>query len=101
MLADLGAAHALRHRHAALAAEQVGFVAGDCDARIAVLDGADQLAGGADQLPGLAKIIVLDPAACPAGDEYLTWADFAALQGWPPRRTRSRPGSPPSARTTR
>jgi long-chain acyl-CoA synthetase len=30
-------------------------------------------------LPGLKKIIVRDPAACPAGDRYLSWADFAAL----------------------
>ena len=68
--------------YATLAAEQVGFVAGDCDARIAVLDGADQLARWApvlDELPGLAKVIVLDAAACPAGDQYLTWDDFAAL----------------------
>jgi long-chain acyl-CoA synthetase len=32
-----------------------------------------------DQLPGLQKIIVLDPAACPAGEPYLTWDAFAAL----------------------
>ena len=31
------------------------------------------------QLPGLAKIIVLDSAACPPGELYLTWADFVAL----------------------
>jgi long-chain acyl-CoA synthetase len=30
-------------------------------------------------LPGLKTIIVRDPAACPAGDQYMTWADFAAL----------------------
>ncbi len=85
VLADLGAVHAGGIPvtfYATLAAEQVGYVAGDCDARIAVLDGADQLARWApvlDQLPGLAKIIVLDAAACPAGDQYLSWADFAAL----------------------
>jgi long-chain acyl-CoA synthetase len=85
VLADLGAVHAGGIPvtfYATLAAEQVGFVAADCDARIAVLDGADQLARWApvlDRLPGLAKIIVLDAAACPAGDQYLTWADFVAL----------------------
>jgi long-chain acyl-CoA synthetase len=47
-----------------------------------VLDGADQLARWEpvlDRLPGLKKIIVLDAAACPAGDRYLTWDGFAAL----------------------
>ncbi len=85
VLADLGAVHAGGIPvtfYATLAAEQVSFVAGDCDARIAVLDGADQLARWSpvlDQLPGLAKIIVRDAAACPAGDQYLTWTDFVAL----------------------
>jgi long-subunit acyl-CoA synthetase (AMP-forming) len=85
VLADLGAVHAGGIPvtfYATLAAEQVGFVAGDCAARIAVLDGADQLARWAPvlgQLPGLAKIIVLDSAACPSGEQYLTWDDFVAL----------------------
>ena len=85
VLADLGAVHAGGIPvtfYATLAAEQVGFVAGDCDARIAVLDGADQLARWSpvlDRLPGLAKIIVRDGGACPPGDQYLSWADFAAL----------------------
>ncbi len=85
LLADLGAVHAGGVPvtfYATLAAEQVGFVAADCAARIAVLDGADQLARWQpvlDQLPGLRKIIVLDSAACPAGDMYMTWDDFAAL----------------------
>ncbi len=85
VLADLGAMHAGGIPvtfYATLAADQVGFVAGDCDARIAVLDGADQLARWSpvlDRLPGLAKIIVRDAGACPPGDQYLTWADFAAL----------------------
>jgi long-chain acyl-CoA synthetase len=32
-----------------------------------------------DQLPGLTRIIVRDPAACPAGDQYLTWDGLVAL----------------------
>ena len=85
VLADLGAVHAGGVPvtfYATLAAEQVGFVAGDCAARIAVLDGADQLARWApvlDALPELRKVIVLDGAACPAGELYMTWDDFAAL----------------------
>ena len=68
--------------YATLAPEQIAFVAGDCDARIAVLDGAGELARWQpvlEQLPGLKKIIVVDPAACPAGEPYLTWDAFAAL----------------------
>ena len=85
VLADLGAVHAGAVPvtfYATLAAEQVGFVAGDCAARIAVLDGADQLARWApvlDALPELRKIIVLDSAACPPGEQYMTWDDFAVL----------------------
>jgi long-chain acyl-CoA synthetase len=85
VLADLGALHAGGVPvtvYATLAAEQIGYVAADCDARIAVLDGADELARWQPVLPGLPglkKIIVRDPAACPAGDLYLSWPDFAAL----------------------
>jgi long-chain acyl-CoA synthetase len=85
VLADLGAVHAGGlgvTLYATLAPEQIAYVAGDCDARIAVLDGAAELARWQPilgQLPGITKIIVHDPAACPAGDRYMTWADFAAL----------------------
>jgi long-chain acyl-CoA synthetase len=85
VLADLGTVHAGGlgvTLYATLAPEQIAFVAGDCDARIAVLDGAAELARWRpilDQLPGIKKIIVRDPTACPAGDQYLTWADFVAL----------------------
>jgi long-chain acyl-CoA synthetase len=85
VLADFGAMHAGGVPvtfYATLAAEQVGFVAGDCAARIAVLDGADELARWAPvlaSLPSLARVIVRDPDACPAGDLFMTWADFAAL----------------------
>jgi long-chain acyl-CoA synthetase len=85
VLADLGAVHSGGVPvtfYATLAADQIGYVADDCDARIAVLDGAAELArwqAVLPQLPGLRKIIVRDAAVCPAGDQYLTWADFAAL----------------------
>jgi long-chain acyl-CoA synthetase len=68
--------------YATLAPDQIGYVAADCDARIAVVDGADELARWQpvlDSLPGLQKIIVRDPAACPSGDLYLSWPDFAEL----------------------
>jgi long-chain acyl-CoA synthetase len=85
VLADLGVMHAGGVPvtfYATLAPDQVRFVAGDCDARIAVLDGVEQLARWQPvlaELPGLVKIIVRDAAACPAGDQYLSWADFTAL----------------------
>ena len=85
VLADFGAVHAGGIPvtfYATLAAEQVGFVAGDCAARIAVLDGADQLARWQPvlaTLPGLSAIIVRDASACPVGEQYLTWDDFVAL----------------------
>jgi long-chain acyl-CoA synthetase len=85
VLADLGAVHAGGlgvTLYATLAPEQIAYVAADCDARIAVLDGAAELARWRpilDELPGITKVIVRDRAACPAGDRYMAWADFAAL----------------------
>jgi long-chain acyl-CoA synthetase len=85
VLADLGAVHAGGlgvTLYATLASEQIAFVAADCDARIAVLDGAGELARWQpilEQLPGIRKVIVRDPDACPVGNPYLTWADFVAL----------------------
>jgi long-chain acyl-CoA synthetase len=85
VLADLAAVHAgglATTFYATLAPEQIAFVAGDCDARIAVLNGAGELARWQPvlaQLPGLKTIIVRDAAACPAGEPYLTWDAFAAL----------------------
>ena len=85
VLADLGVVHAGGVPvtfYPILAADQVRYIAGDCEARIAVLDGARELARWQPvlaRLPGLKKIIVRDAAVCPAGDQYLTWADFSAL----------------------
>ena len=85
VLADLGVVHAGGVPvtiYATLAADQIGYVAGDCDARIAVLDGGPELRRWQSvlaSLPGLKKIIVRDAAACPPDDLYLSWADFAAL----------------------
>ena len=64
VLADLAAVHAGGLGvtiYATLAPEQIAFVAGDCDARIAVLDGAGELARWQPvlaQLPGITKIVV-------------------------------------------
>lgn len=85
VLADLGAVHAGAVPvtfYATLAPDQVGYMASDCDARIAILDGAAELARWQPvlvQLPALRHVIVRDPAACPAGPPYLGWDEFAAL----------------------
>ncbi|GAA3978119.1 AMP-dependent synthetase/ligase [Actinomadura viridis] len=85
VLADLGVVHAggiPTTVYATLAAEQIAFVAGDCEARYAVLDGRDQLdrwLPALDRLPGLRKVIVLDPGARPDGDRFLGWDELTAL----------------------
>ena len=85
VLADLGAVHAGGvgvTLYPTLASEQVAFVATDCDARIAVLDGAAQLARWRPvlgQLTRIKKVIVRDEAACPAGDPFMTWDALVAL----------------------
>ncbi|MFC5187543.1 AMP-dependent synthetase/ligase [Actinomadura harenae] len=85
VLADLGAVHAggvPTTVYATLAADQIGFIAADCGARIAVLDGRDQLARWLpvlDRLPDLRHVVVLDADACPPGDRFLTWDAFLGL----------------------
>jgi long-chain acyl-CoA synthetase len=68
--------------YATLAADQIKYVAGDCDVRIAILDGKPELARWQpllDDLPGITKVIVRDAGACPSGEKFMTWADFLAL----------------------
>ncbi|MQY08598.1 AMP-dependent synthetase/ligase [Actinomadura macrotermitis] len=85
VLADLGAVHAggvPTTVYATLAPDQVAFVAGDCAARFAVLEGRDQLdrwLPALERLPALRKVVVLDEAACPDGERFLTWAALTAL----------------------
>ncbi|HXJ25009.1 MAG TPA: AMP-dependent synthetase/ligase [Streptosporangiaceae bacterium] len=68
--------------YATLAPDQISYQAQDCDVRIAVLDGADQLARWGPALaamPSLARVVVRDAAACPDGDRrFVSWADFLA-----------------------
>jgi long-chain acyl-CoA synthetase len=85
VLADLGALHAGAvpvTLYATLAPDQVAYVAANCAARVAVLDGADQLGRWQpvlERLPRLHKIIVRDAAVCPPGELYMTWAEFERL----------------------
>jgi long-chain acyl-CoA synthetase len=85
VLADLAAVHAGgvgATLYATLAPEQIAYVAADCNARIAVLDGAAELDRWQpilDQLPGITRVIVRDRSACPAGEMFMTWDDLVAL----------------------
>jgi long-chain acyl-CoA synthetase len=85
VLADFAALHAGGVPvtfYPTLAPDQVAYVAANCEATIAVLDGAAELARWQPvlaQLPGLRHVIVRDTAACPPGDPYLSWSDFAAM----------------------
>jgi long-chain acyl-CoA synthetase len=85
VLADLGVLHAGGVPvtfYATLAPDQIAYMAANCDAKLAVIDGAGELARWQpilDQLPSLRRVIIRDAAACPAEDRYLSWHDFAAL----------------------
>jgi long-chain acyl-CoA synthetase len=93
VLADLATVHAGGVPvtfYPTLTAEQIAYQATDCDARIAVLDGAAELDRWEPvlaQLPGLQHVIVRDPAVCPVAGPFRTWTDFAALSAseWPGR----------------
>ncbi len=68
--------------YATLAPDQVRYIAADCDARVAVLDGPSELArwqAVLPDLPGVRAVVVRDSAACPAGEPFLTWAGLAAI----------------------
>ena len=85
VLADLGALHAGAvpvTLYATFAPDQVAYVAANCAARVAVLDGADQLSRWQpmlERLPRLHRIIVLDAAGWASDEPYMTWAEFEQL----------------------
>ncbi|MQA97352.1 MAG: AMP-binding protein [Streptosporangiales bacterium] len=85
LLADQGALHAGAVPvtvYATFAPEQIAYVAGHCSARVAVLDGQPELDRWSqvlDRLPELSTVIVLDPAAVPAGERYMSWHDLREL----------------------
>ncbi len=85
VLADLAVVHAGGVPvtfYATLAPDQIKYLVTDCDVRLAVLDGEPELTRWQPllaDLPGLAKVIVRDAAACPAGERYLRWDALESL----------------------
>ena len=84
-LADIAAVHAAATPmsiYNTLSVEQVSFIAGQAQPRVAVLETADHLARWAMALadqPGIDKVVVLDPAARPDDARYLGWEDLVEI----------------------
>jgi long-subunit acyl-CoA synthetase (AMP-forming) len=59
--------------------DQAAYIAGHCDATVAVVHNAQQLAKlrARDKLPRLARFVLMEGA--PEGDDTLTWEQFLAL----------------------
>ena len=74
--------------YSTLAAGQIGYIAGDCDARIAVLDGAQELA----RWQPVPASTVRAAAACPADDQNPPPPPRPL-----PRHVSGRLGGPPNA----
>ncbi len=85
VLGDLGVLHAGGTPvtfYATLAPEQIAYVAANCGATMAVLDGASELGRWQQvlaRLPSLRTIIVRDAAACPAEPPFLSWDALTEL----------------------
>ena len=85
VLADFGVLHAGGVPvtfYATLAPDQIAFMAANCDAKVAVIDGANELARWRQvlsELPSLGRVIVRDATACPAEAPFMSWHDFATL----------------------
>jgi long-chain acyl-CoA synthetase len=85
VLADLGVLHAGGVPvtfYATLAPDQIAFMAANCEAKVAVIDGAGELARWQPvlaELPALRTVVVRDAAACPDQPPFLSWAGLLAL----------------------
>ncbi|MFC4565944.1 AMP-dependent synthetase/ligase [Nocardiopsis mangrovi] len=89
LIADVGAVHAGAVPltvYATFAPEQVAYVAADCSARVAVLQGAaelDRWGPALARVRSLRTVVVLDASAVPRGTggdgpRFVSWADFTA-----------------------
>jgi long-chain acyl-CoA synthetase len=85
VIADLGIMHAQGtpvSLYNTLAAEQVQYVAGHCEATVAIVEDAGFLAKFRevrDQLPKLRRVIVMEPGSDGLDDWVMTWDDLLAL----------------------
>ena len=83
VIADTGAFHAAAtpvSLYNTLADDQIAYVAGNCDAKVAILDGPgyhERWSRVRDQLPNLQHVIVIDDAEQCEGD-VLSWDDLLA-----------------------
>lgn len=81
MVADMGAVHAAATPmsiYNTLSPDQVAFIAGESTPRVVVLESADHLDRWRDAIDAVGTVVVIDPAARPDGDTYVTWDDFVA-----------------------
>jgi long-chain acyl-CoA synthetase len=83
-IADVGAFSAAATGvsvYSTLAEDQIAYVAGNCGAKVAVVDDAETYARWAsvrDQLPDLATIVVVSGAEDCEGEGVIAWDDFLA-----------------------
>ncbi|GAA4734269.1 AMP-dependent synthetase/ligase [Nocardioides endophyticus] len=83
-VADIGAVHAAATPmsiYNTLAPEQVAFVAGHAHPRVVVLEDADHLSRWSRAIKerdDIARVVVIDADAVPAGDLYTSWDDLVA-----------------------
>jgi long-chain acyl-CoA synthetase len=83
VLADLGSLHAgavPMSIYNTLSADQVAYVAGQSAPKVVIVESADQLARWETALAegAIAKVVVVDDAAKPGGDRYVSWAGMLA-----------------------
>lgn len=83
MVGDMGAVHAAATPmsiYSTLSSEQVAFIAGQSQPRIAFLEDADKLARWAQAISdgSVERVVVLDEADLPEGEMFTSWADFVA-----------------------
>jgi long-chain acyl-CoA synthetase len=82
VLADQGVVHAggvPLTLYDTFAPEQIRYIAGDAAATVAIIEDAGRLARWEQalaELPSIAKVVVVDATAKPAGDRFMTWDEL-------------------------
>lgn len=83
VVADIGIVHAAATPmsiYNTLSVERVGFVAGQSEPTVAILENADHLQRWSAAIEASTRLlaVVIDPDACPDGERYLTWDALVA-----------------------